>query len=793
MTGKSVRARLGSARPSVRSSGRVASRLLASTLVVLTVLLAAAVFAGPAWAGSGTTPVTVSLYSSEETGQTVNPTIYGQAVTFTAMVSPTTGTGTPTGTVTFYIDGTVVDTSVSPGYAQYTATALAVGSHTITAVYSGDDTYLGASNTLVQVVDAQATGTTIPSMSFTCYPGPTSTYGQAVTLTVDFPEWPTPTGIMTFYVNDTAVPVSMSGALPSVSYTTDELPAGTDNLAFYYSGDYYYLDYPGDSVIQTVLKAAATTTLTSDNNPSTHGQSATFTASVSPPSGDLPAATGSVEFSDGGTTLGSADLSADGSATFTTSALTVGTHSITATYSGDSNLLPGTPATLSQVVNLPPVPSITSFTPSSGFWGTSVKLTGTGFTGATAVSFNGLATSFTVDSDTQITATVPSGANGSSGPITVTTPGGTATSAASFTFPPAPSITSFTPSSGFWGTSVTLTGTGFTGATAVRFNGLATSFTVDSDTQITATVPMGANGSSGPIVVTNPDATGTSAASFTFPPAPTMSTFTPSSGPVGTKVTLTGTGFTGATAVSIGGGYATFTVDSDTQITATVPNGAESGPICVTNPDTSGPNSAASFIVSGPTISSFTPSSGAAGDTVTIQGSNFSNQPWSLSFNGIYATKWTVDSDTQITATVPGGATSGPIAVTNSAGTATSVADFTVIPTIIPFWTAAGSMSSARDWATATLLPSGQVLVVGGASGNSYLSSAELYDPSTGTWTATGNMSSARDAATATLLPNGKVLVAGGYGGNGYLTSADCTTRRRALWTATGSMSDARD
>jgi N-acetylneuraminic acid mutarotase len=92
-------------------------------------------------------------------------------------------------------------------------------------------------------------------------------------------------------------------------------------------------------------------------------------------------------------------------------------------------------------------------------------------------------------------------------------------------------------------------------------------------------------------------------------------------------------------------------------------------------------------------------------------------------------------------------------------------------------WSATGSLSSTRDDHTATLLPNGQVLIVGGRNYNqsylSYLASAELYNPNTGTWSATGSLSSARTGHTATLLPNGQVLVAGGYNGTSYLVSAE--------------------
>jgi DNA/RNA endonuclease G (NUC1) len=325
-------------------------------------------------------------------------------------------------------------------------------------------------------------------------------------------------------------------------------------------------------------------------------------------------------------------------------------------------------------------PSITSFSPTSGPVGTNVVITGSAFTGATAVKFNGTAaTSFTVNSDTQITATVPTGAT--TGPISVTTANGTGTSSTNFTVTaPAPSITSFSPTSGPVGTNVVITGSAFTGATAVKFNGTAaTSFTVNSDTQITATVPTGAT--TGPISVTTSAGTGTSSTSFTVtaPPAPSITSFSPTSGPVGTNVVITGSAFTGATAVKFNGTAATsFTVNSDTQITATVPTGATTGPISVTTSAGTG-TSSTNFTVTAPapSITSFSPTSGPVGTNVVITGSAFTGAT-AVKFNGTAATSFTVNSDTQITATVPTGATTGTISVTTANGTGTSSTSFTV-------------------------------------------------------------------------------------------------------------------
>ena len=109
-------------------------------------------------------------------------------------------------------------------------------------------------------------------------------------------------------------------------------------------------------------------------------------------------------------------------------------------------------------------------------------------------------------------------------------------------------------------------------------------------------------------------------------------------------------------------------------------------------------------------------------------------------------------------------------------------------------WTATGSLATARDFHTATLLRNGKVLVAGGDGLDSQsLTSAELYDPASGTWTATGSLNTARFLHTATLLPNGKVLVAGGYNDSGYLASAELYDPASGTWTATGSLATARD
>jgi uncharacterized repeat protein (TIGR03803 family) len=149
----------------------------------------------------------------------------------------------------------------------------------------------------------------------------------------------------------------------------------------------------------------------------------------------------------------------------------------------------------------------------SGKVGTTVQILGQGFTTATNVSFNGGSAAFKVVSDTYMTATIP--ATGSTGNVTVTTSAGTLTSNRAFYVIPV--VTTFTPASGPVGTAVTITGKGFLGATKVTIGGKAAKFTVNSGTQITATVPTGAV-TSKKIAVTTPGGAASSPATFTVTP-----------------------------------------------------------------------------------------------------------------------------------------------------------------------------------------------------------------------------------------------------------------------------------
>ncbi|MBC7946863.1 MAG: VCBS repeat-containing protein [Chitinophagaceae bacterium] len=224
-------------------------------------------------------------------------------------------------------------------------------------------------------------------------------------------------------------------------------------------------------------------------------------------------------------------------------------------------------------------PTVSSFTPTfSGMAGV-ITITGKYFTGTTAVSFGGTpAASFIINSDVSITATV---ASGSSGNVSVTNAFGTGT-LAGYTYYPPPTISSFTPSNGGIGTSVSITGTNFIAVSTVSIGGVAvSSFTVNSGTSITAIVAEGASGS---VAVTTPGGIAISTSAFDFPP-PTITSFTPDSGPAGTSITITGTNFRSdpsGNIVFFGAVRGTVVASTTTSLTMVVPGGTTMKPVSVT-------------------------------------------------------------------------------------------------------------------------------------------------------------------------------------------------------------------
>lgn len=158
----------------------------------------------------------------------------------------------------------------------------------------------------------------------------------------------------------------------TASLTTTDLPVGTDSITAIYGGDSSYAGSTSAAVSQTVNKASSSTTLTSAPNPSSSGQSVTLTANISGQFSGV--ATGTVTFYNGGTSLGSTSVSGN-AATLATSALPVGTDSITAAYSGDVNFTGSTSSTLSQMVNAVPQAATPTFLPIAGTYTSAQSVT----------------------------------------------------------------------------------------------------------------------------------------------------------------------------------------------------------------------------------------------------------------------------------------------------------------------------------------------------------------------------------------------------------------------------------
>jgi hypothetical protein len=274
-----------------------------------------------------------------------NPSTYGQSVTLAATVTPTSGTGAPTGSVTFKDGGTTLGSSAlnSSGVATFSTSGLVAGPHSITGVYNGDTSFGGSlSSVLTQTINQSGTATVL-----TASPNP-SQYGQSVKFTATVAPISgtgTPTGSVTFKDSSTTLgTAALSGG--TASFSTSSLSVGSRSITASYGGGSNYSGSTSAVQAQTVNQAPTSTTVSSSANPSALGQNVTFTATVSP-----SAATGSVTFKDGTTTLGSSALNSSGVVTFSTSGLAAGSHSITAVYSGDTNYLGSTSLALTQMVN----------------------------------------------------------------------------------------------------------------------------------------------------------------------------------------------------------------------------------------------------------------------------------------------------------------------------------------------------------------------------------------------------------------------------------------------------------
>ena len=272
-----------------------------------------------------------------------------------------------------------------------------------------------------------------------------------------------------------------------------------------------------------------------------------------------------------------------------------------------------------------------------------------------------------------------------------------------------PAITDFTPKRGGAGVVVTISGDNLAGATAVRFGeGETSEIEGDSDTEIRATVPAGAT--TGPITVVTPAGTATSTGIFTVrqlylevDPASVGEAAGQRTATVTVRVNEAVTADGGLTVTLAHPGMGTGKAARDTDYTlvrtVTIAQTKTSAPVATltvvddgeyegeetillqaTAPDYGASNEVTVTVEDDdPTITDFTPKRGAPGVVVTISGDNFTEQGTTVQFNGVAASKVTVDSATEIRATVPPGAATGPITVVTPGGTVASTDLFRVL------------------------------------------------------------------------------------------------------------------
>ena len=318
--------------------------------------------------------VGVLLNSSDPTttvlASSLNPSVYGQAVTFTAAVSAASGTAT--GTVIFY-DGTTAigSATLAGGSASLSTSALAAGSHSITAAYQGFGNFQPSTSApLNQVVNPATTTTSLASslnpalvnelVTYTATVA--SQYSGAVMGTVVFQDGGSRVATVTIVGNH-------------AEYTTKYSKSGTHSITATYSGDANNTGSVSPPLVEQIQKGfPSKTVLTTSGSPSFAGQPVTFTATVTSKRGAIPNGE-LVTFYDGATEIGTG-ATASSEAMFTTSSLTAKTHTIRATYAGDDTFEPST-GSVTQVVDKDPTTTALSSSGNPSQSGQAVTFTAT--------------------------------------------------------------------------------------------------------------------------------------------------------------------------------------------------------------------------------------------------------------------------------------------------------------------------------------------------------------------------------------------------------------------------------
>jgi hypothetical protein len=398
------------------------------------------------------------------------------------------------------------------GVASFSTKSFDAGEHSVHAEYSGDDHFSASESPMVvQVVEKADTELVLKSSR---NPAP---YGAAVTLTATLKVLPpgsgTPNGSITFLEDGTPVATAPFEGKKVVTYSLKGHAPGTDDFQAIFSGDASYESSASNVLNQVINKAATVVTLKSSSNPTSGGLiTLTATVSVILPGTGIP--TGSTTFYEDGIPVAKI-LLPEGKrvAKYSIKGHPPGVFEFVVAYSGDKNYEASESAPLIQLI-APYAPGVAAISPNSGpeSGGTVVAIEGQNLAHATEVKFGSApAQSFEVISPSLIEAVSPAAGNGTVD-VTVTTPGGVSSSSPSdeFSYLSPPSVTSISPNSGpeSGGAIVKVTGTGFTGATAVTFasdkwgDAEAQSFKVVSSTLIEAVSPAGTGGAF--VVVTTP-------------------------------------------------------------------------------------------------------------------------------------------------------------------------------------------------------------------------------------------------------------------------------------------------
>ena len=268
-----------------------------------------------------------------------NPSIVDQTVNFVATVVAQNG-GSPSGTVTFKDGENTIGTAsvvtcncASRGTATLPLSTLGAGTHTITAVYGGDVTFTGSTSSAITqtVLPKTATTTTLNSSLNPSYVGQSVTFTAAVSPSGA-------SGTVTFYDGTTILGTGSLNSSGQVTFSTSTFAAGPHSITASYNGNTNFAASSSTALTQTVNKFSTSTALTLSPNTTAFGQPVTITAGVTSSAG-VPA--GTVTFYDGATALGTGSLNNSGQATLSTSSLAAGSHSITASYAGNSNFASG--------------------------------------------------------------------------------------------------------------------------------------------------------------------------------------------------------------------------------------------------------------------------------------------------------------------------------------------------------------------------------------------------------------------------------------------------------------------